>query len=203
MNFTLRLKYPFTRTVLLYNIILLSCLRFRWYFSYWNIIITNITVFAYNKHAMVLPVCVLNSLLWNGSDRVTNGNIIFPTYIIALLLICMPTAFGYFYRRCANNTWLRVSTHQPRARTPTLTDGTFDASMFAFSSSGEAHMYRYLYHLGLDSESNYEYFDVVYTYDDICTWYTTCPLVCMDAEACPGSKCTTGPVIHFFIYIPR
>lgn len=133
MNFTLHLKYPFIATMVLYDIINIV-FAFPLLFLYWRIIIINITVLKYNIHAMALPDCVLNYLLlWNRSDRVVNNNI--PTYII-ILLICMPAALGNFYRHCANNTRLRVSTHPPRAPTRTLTDGTFDESMFAFSSSG-------------------------------------------------------------------
>lgn len=86
---------------------------------------------------MALPGCVPNYSLWNRSDRVANGNVYLRRYII-ILLICMPAAFGNFYRRCANNTWLRVSTHPPRASTPTLTDGAFDESdvcLFLFRTS--------------------------------------------------------------------
>lgn len=105
----------------------------------------------------------------------------------------MPSAFGYFYRRCANNTWLMTASINTFAAS-TDTDRPrryvwwIDVCLFLFRSSVRIH----LYHLSLTAESNYEYFGVlIYTYD-ICTWCT-----CL-SESIDGFR--TAPTIGFRFY---
>lgn len=92
-------------------------------------------------------------------------------YLHIILLICIPSAFSYFYCRCANNTWLMtVSINTFAASTDTDRRYVWSIGVCLFLFRRGAHIH--LYHLGLATESNYEYFSILmYTYD-ICTWCT-------------------------------
>jgi len=110
-------------------------------------------------------------------------------YLHIILLISMPSTFGYFYRRCANNTWLMTTSINTFAAS-TDTDRRYvwwiDVCLFLFRRGVRIH----LYHLGLAVESNYEYFGVlIYTYD-ICTWCT--------CQSVDGFR--TAPTISFRFY---